>query len=566
MSDTIIGIDIESVDPKIMDMGPGEIRRDGRILGVGIQRKGGPAYYRKPGGVLLRKELETDIPKVCHNASYDVPWIVAEGGTVNGKVHDTIITTALLDEHERSYSLDNMAQKYLGEHKGDDEIAAYATERGWKGAPQNHLEKMPRPLVAKYCKKDVDQTIRILDATLGEIEAQGLREIYEIEIGLFPLLWKMRRVGIRMDTAALGRLETDLVLNLAKTEKKVYSKYGNFNVKSGKQIAAILQQHGVKYPLTDKGNPKLGKGELSGLGEIGADILSVREYKTLLGNFVQGAFPKFLIDGRLHTQFLQTKRDEGGTVSGRFAARNPNLQQIPARHPIWGSRFRELFIPEEGMDLIALDYDGIESRIFAHYAVGGDSIRQSYIDNPDMDYHQAVADMAGIKRQHAKTINFAALYGAGVQKISSELGEGAIKGREILQRYHARFPAVKRTMHLVESIVKRRGYIETIGGRRARMTPQMAREGKYYLFLNRLIQGSAADLLKKGMLDAYRAGVFDVLVPHLLVHDEIVASKPRTKEGDEAAAALKNYMETAYDFKVPIKVSGGAGKDWNIAH
>jgi len=564
----IIGLDIETYDKNLKKMGPGEVRGDGEILGVGYKSK--TRWSIKGYASLNSKQmivaLKSTVPKVCHNASYDVPWLQSKGITVNGKVHDTMIAGALLDEHSRSFSLDAMVNEYLGERKGDDEIARYAVENGWTGAPQGHLQKMPRGLVGRYCNIDVDQTMRLLDVLLPEIDSQGLRDIYEIEIGLFPLMWQMRRTGIRMDDAALQRLRVDLEKDLKTKHGEFIHEYGDFNIRSGKQIATVLDAMGIPYDLTEKFNPKLGKAELAKIPGVGTGIIAVRELSTLLGNFVNGAFPKYMINGRLHTQFLQTKRDDGGTVSGRFSARHPNLTQVPVRHPIWGQRFRELFLPEEGMDMLALDYDGIESRIFAHYAIGGDAIRQAYNDNPDMDYHQVVADMAGIERREAKTINFAALYGAGVAKITEQLGATRIQGRVILDRYHKKFPAVKKTMASVERAVRMKGYISTVGGRRARITPQQARERKYYLFLNRLIQGSAADLLKKGMLDAYNAGVFDYIVPHLLVHDEIVASVPKGKAANEAVEELKRCMEHAYLFNVPIRVSGGRGKNWNEAH
>ncbi len=563
-----MSIDIETHDPNLLKKGPGEIRRDGYILGVGIQEKGKRAQYLDP--IMDRERIENMLsdpcPKVAHNAAYDIPWLEASGFPVAGKVHDTMIIAALLDEHSPSFSLDSCAHKYLGEAKGDDEIRQYAESKGWKGPPQSHLAKMPRSLVGRYCKMDVDQTLRILDATLPLIEEQNLREIYEIEIGLFPLMRLMRRSGIAVDLGALSALKSDLQLVRAQQLADLIENYGEFNIRSGKQIAGVLDASGIGYGLTAKGNPKLGKAELARIPGIGEAILSVREISTLLDNFVDGAFPEFMVEGRLHPQFLQTKRDEGGTVSGRFSARHPNLQQAPARHPVYGSKIRGLFIPDEGRVLLALDYDGIESRLFAHFAVHGEAIRRAYNEDPELDYHQAVADMAGIERPPAKTINFAALYGAGVKKIAEQLGRGQAEGAAILAQYHSKFPAVKATMRAVEMEVRRKGYIETIGGRRARITPAMRVKGQYYLFLNRLIQGSAADLLKKAMYEAWKAGVFETITPQLLVHDEVVGSVEKGKEGDQAVDELKHIMETAYEFSVPIRVSGGRGKNWAEAH
>ncbi len=573
----IISIDIETTDPNIMKMGPGEVRRDGHILGVGVQIKDkAPDYFitdhagKKDSAERLRKLrniLADPCPKVCHNAAYDVPWLQAEGYVVNGKVHDTLIAASLLDEYAGSYSLDSLANKYLGERKGDDEIRLYADTQGWKGPPQSHLEKMPVEMVGKYCRKDAEQTLRLLDIFLITLGEELLRDIYELEISLFPLLRKMRRVGIRMDTAGLNTLSTEVGTAWAEKLHYLQKTYGDFNIRSGAQIAEVLDHYGLEYPETAKGNPKLGKAELAKIEGVGPAVLAVRELATLQDNFLKGAFPNFMLDGRLHPQFVQTKRDEGGAVSGRFACRNPNLQQVPVRNPYWGPRIRGLFIPEEGMDLLALDYDGIESRVFAHFAQEGDTIRKAYNDNPELDYHQAVADMAGIERPAAKTINFAALYGAGAKKLTAALGQGEDEGMRILNAYHKKFPAVRATMAWVEQQLKvDNDFIRTIGGRKARLTPAHKRDSKYYIFLNRLIQGSAADLLKKAMADAWQAGVFDVLVPHLLVHDEVVCSVPRTGVGEEAVHKLINIMETAYEFKVPIRVSGGRGKNWAEAH
>lgn len=196
-----------------------------------------------------------------------------------------------------------------------------------------------------------------------------------------------------------------------------------------------------------------------------------------------------------------------------------------------------------------------EYRMLAHYALGpgADELRQSYIDDPHMDYHSRTAKLSGLPRKEAKSLTFGINYGMGIKKMMTKYGWDEKKAYGLRDAYYSGLPFLIPTRQRVEMVAKARGYIRTIYGRRERVSETIREKNKYYVFLNRLMQGSVADLNKKGMLDAYKAGLFDVLYPHLTVHDELVSSVPRTREGIDAYRELKHIMETCIpEIKVPI--------------
>jgi DNA polymerase-1 len=294
----------------------------------------------------------------------------------------------------------------------------------------------------------------------------------------------------------------------------------------------------------------------------------------------------FLINGRLHATFTPNKREVGGAVTGRLAASKPALQQIPARemkhnHESYAQEMRALFLPEDGMLMLALDYAQIEARILAHYGIGpqAETFRQMIRDGAD--YHKIVMALTGIaSRDAVKRIDFAAIYGAGWQKILSTsrylfktlaAAEG-VTPEEYVQRvyntFHARFPVVRDTMTYVQNITASQGYVRDFCGRNHHKPKGQMVNGKWNMFLykmlNHLIQGAASGVLKRGLVDAQKAGIFDVLTLHLTVHDENVVSMPYNKIGAEAAVEFKRIMKEAYKerINVPLDVSAEAGNTW----
>ena len=310
---------------------------------------------------------------------------------------------------------------------------------------------------------------------------------------------------------------------------------------------------------------------------------------------------------RIHAEINQIRSDDGGTVTGRFSYVNPNLQQIPARDPATGPLIRSLFIPEEGMKWGCFDYSQQEPRLVAHYALkfrlaSVNPIADSYENDPSTDFHKIVAEMAEIPRSQAKTINLGLFYGMGKAKLQAELGVTKEKSEELFNKYHNRAPFVKQLMNKVTSAAQSKGQIKTLLGRRCRfpkyepvlrgsdwgtfvpaedhermlelqaMGPDLlddegnktgkknywhnnpTRRAFTYKALNRLIQGSAADMTKRAMVELHKEGI----VPHIQVHDELDVSVINDLE----AAKIKDIMENAVDLEVPNKVDYESGPNW----
>jgi DNA polymerase I-like protein with 3'-5' exonuclease and polymerase domains len=282
--------------------------------------------------------------------------------------------------------------------------------------------------------------------------------------------------------------------------------------------------------------------------------------------------------GRIHAEINQLRSDQGGTVTGRFSYSNPNLQQIPARNKELGPMIRSLFLPEEGHTWGCFDYSQQEPRLVVHYAAlqnmyaVGD-VLEAYKDG-DADFHEIVADMADIPRSQAKTINLGLFYGMGKNKLQAELGVNKERANDLFKQYHARVPFVKQLMDSVMARAQDRGKVRTLLGRLCRFhlwepnqfgihkpLPHDAalaehgpgiRRAYTYKALNRLIQGSAADMTKKAMIELHKEGI----TPHIQVHDELDISV------SDNADKIKDIMESAVELEVPNKVDYESGPNW----
>ena len=273
-------------------------------------------------------------------------------------------------------------------------------------------------------------------------------------------------------------------------------------------------------------------------------------------------------DGRIHCSFHATRNDEYGARSGRFASANPNLQQIPSLggegfqgdDEYFGKLARGPFIPEDGHLWGKIDWSQIEYRNLAHFASGegSDELRRKYNTDPETDYHQYVMDLTSLRRRPAKSLNFGIVFGMGAKKMVKTFGWSQEYCDDVLELYHSKAPYVKATMRAVERVAVRRGYIKTFLGRRSHLVA----DRESYKMLNRLLQGSAADQMKKAMIDSYAAGVFNILVPHLTVHDELNVSIPNNRNGREAFEAMHHIMETCATLRVPIRADAKVGKNW----
>jgi DNA polymerase I-like protein with 3'-5' exonuclease and polymerase domains len=579
----MIAIDIETYDPDLKTMGPGVYRKDGYILGFSFCDEQGHAEYINIGHKGLTGEernvniervriiCATREAKIGANIMYDIDWLENWGGIrVNGDIHDIQIAEPLINEHQPSYSLNAQAERYLNETKQTDEIEAYCKHHEWEGSTANHFWKMPHSLLEKYAIQDARLPLAIFAKQKLILEEQGLWDLYRLECRLIPLLLQMRKVGVRIDENKKQKAAERIYKSIADLSEELYTAYGGFNFNSTRDLAELFDKLGIAYGKTAKGNPSIKNDFLETVEHpVAKKIAFVRKSDKVLHSFIAGAFTEYCIKGRIHCQFYPLKRDEGGTVSGRFSSQNPNLQQVPRPdeeegHEILGNICRSLFIPEEGCLWGKIDYNQIEYRIIAHFARGpmSEEIRERYRNNPKTDYHRVIMDWTGLNRPDAKRMNFGVAYFMGVTTMTQKFNWTYAKAEELKKRYYENVPFMVPTRNAVVDVGKGRGYIRTLLHRRARVDEEMKEAHKEYVLFNRLIQGCAADIMKKAMVDAYEAGVFEVLFPHLTVHDEMDVSIPETKEGFEAFKEMKVIMETAIALKVPIIADAEVGPSW----
>ena len=587
-----IAIDLETKDPELTKMGSGAIIGKGEVVGIAVAVEGWCGYYpiAHGGGGNMDKTmvlkwfqdvLNTKASKIFHNAMYDVCWIRAMGLKINGTIIDTMIASALCDENQFRFDLNTCAKRYVG--TGKDEAALYAAAKEWGIDPKGEMYKLPAMYVGQYAEKDAAITLQLWQYLKTEIVNQDIQSIFDMETELFPCLVDMRFLGVRVDVQAAGKLKKQLVEREELALLAVKKETGiEPQIWAARSIAKVFEKLKLPYDVTEKTSaPSFTKNFLQNHPHpVVQKIAQAREVNKAHTTFIDTIL-KHSHKGRIHAEINQLRGDNGGTVTGRFSYSNPNLQQIPARNKELGPMIRSLFIPEEGHTWGVFDYSQQEPRLVVHYAAlqnlyGVDDVLDSYNNDPNTDFHTIVADMANIPRSQAKTINLGLFYGMGKNKLQAELGVDKENSDGLFKQYHDRVPFVKQLMDNVMQRSQQRGQIRTLLGRLCRfhlwepnmfgmhkaMTHDAAllehgpgiRRAYTYKALNKLIQGSAADMTKKAMIELYKEGI----IPHIQVHDELDISI----ESPEHASKIKEIMENAVELKVPNKVDYESGPNW----
>ena len=586
-----IAIDLETKDPDLVKMGSGSITKRGHITGIAIAVEGWSAYYpiaHEGGGNMdktkilnyFRTILKSDATKIFHNAMYDVCWLRSEGLEVKGPIVDTMIATALVDENRRKYDLNSCSREYIG--TGKDEAALYEAAKSWGVDPKAEMYKLPAMYVGAYAEKDAEITLELWKYLKKEILNQDLKSIFSLEIDLFPCLVDMRFLGVRVDIEQAHQLKGKLLEEEKECLLKVKKETSiDVQIWAARSIAKVFQKLHLPFDHTEKTNsPSFTKNFLQNHPHpLVKQIARAREINKAHTTFIDTIL-KHSHNGRIYSEINQLRSDNGGTVTGRFSYSNPNLQQIPARNKELGPAIRTLFIPEEGHRWGCFDYSQQEPRLVVHYAslqglYGVNGVVEAYNEG-NADFHDIVADMAEIPRSQAKTINLGLFYGMGKNKLQAELGVSKDKADELFKKYHHKVPFVKQLMDNVMYRAQDSGKIRTLLGRLCRFPlwepnqfgihkalshedalrehgPGIKRAYTYKA-LNRLIQGSAADMTKKAMLELYKEGI----IPHIQVHDELDISV----ENDMMATKIKQIMEGAVTLEVPNKIDYEYGTSW----
>lgn len=625
----MIGIDVETYDPDITERGPGGVRRKGFITGYAVSVDGWKGYYpvRHSGGNVpfepVQRWLQDQLgrghqPKVTAKGSYDREWLVTDGIHVAGIVYDIQIAECLLNEEQDSYTLDDIAFRHLGERKREEMLDEAAHWYKDKDKAKKIMHLLHAMHVGPYAENDPDITLRTFSVQEKLLKSQNLWNIFTMESELSMVVHLMRQQGVRIDLDGCEKLrkkyksqEEEIYFNL----QRKFFKGRDLNLNSADDLAIVCEsQSYFDYPRTAKTGKPSFVGDWMDLQDsktpIGEFFQGVSEYRTvekLRRDFVEGSFTQSAYKGRIHAEFKQMRTEEGGTRSGRFACANPNLQQVPKRSK-FAKEIRTLFLPDLTHEWVKLDYSQQEYRIFVSLAMtmglpGAMEAGQTYIDNPEADFHQAIADMTGLPRDDAKNWNFAAIYGAGVDKTAKMTKKTLEEAIKVNGQYHEKVPYAKQLAEDASNRASTRGWIKTIGGRilhfetyepdiylepmefntckkkwpkekiikrkngyvpffvpmaidaaYLRWPNLKLRRGQTHKSLNRYVQGSAADMTKIAMLLIYKLYGW---VPLMQVHDEL------SYNGDQTRALLiKAQMENAVKIKVPVVADCSMGPNW----
>lgn len=590
-----IAVDLETYDPNLTTLGPGWARKDGKIVGIAVAagddawyfpvaHGNGPNLDRRVVFRWFQKQMETPRQrKIMHNAQYDLGWLLAEGIEVQGEVVDTMVAAALVDENRLSYSLDNLAKQYCGMRK--DEKLLRTAAKDWGLDPKKDMWRLPAKFVGAYAEQDARATLSLWKVLQKEIEEQQLQAIFEVEQPLTNILVRMRQRGVCVDLDKAAESRKLLRSRITDLKKFIKSKSGvDIEPWAASSVQKVFDALGLTYERTETDQPSFTKMFLSSHpNEVAKAVVQLRELDKADSTFIDSIL-EHSNNGRIHCEFHQLRSDDGGTVTGRMSCSNPNLQQIPARDPLVKKLIRGIFVPEPGTRWGSFDYSSQEPRLLVHYcAILPDKRRHPMIDNMvaefhagNADLHQMTADIVGVKRKQAKTINLGIMYGMGVGKMAAQLGISEDDAKDLLAVYHEKVPFVRGIADIASKQAETHGKVRTVGGRLCRFPLWESRTFGYtkplpheeaikeygpgirraftYKALNKLIQGSAADQTKKAMVDCMNEG----LMPMLQVHDELCFNV----EDDMQASKIVEIMENGLRLMVPSKVDQDLQSNW----
>ncbi|HUN24109.1 MAG TPA: DNA polymerase I [Anaerolineales bacterium] len=567
-----------------------------QLVGIALATHEGSAWYipvghkpeMAPNGQLpistvisaLRPALtHPAIGKVAHNAKYDYIILARYGVTVSPLTFDTLLAEWLCDPGSHNLGLKNLAWVRLNIQMTE------IKELIGTGAKQISMAEVPVVQAAPYAAADVDMTLRLMHQLQAELQEKGLlRLLQDVEMPLVTVLASMEMQGVKVDSHYLAKLSVEMASQLSALETAVHQVVGySFNLNSTQQLGkALFEDIGIVPP---KGTKKLASGGYSTAAEVLEDLaedypvvqklLEYRELSKLKSTYVD-ALPRAIHPqtGRIHTSYSQA-----GSVTGRLASSEPNLQNIPIRTE-QGRQVRRAFVATPGNMFVSIDYSQIELRVAAHFS-DDEFLRHAFLNGQDIHTATAaavfnvknLADVTRDQRRQAKAVNFGLLYGMGAFRLARETGITLGEAEVFIETYFARLPGVKR--YLEETLEKARslGYVETALGRK-RYFPVLQRPAGTYQdklarqraereAINSPIQGTAADMMKLAMLAMHRAlpnlrGVAMLLQ----VHDELVFECPASAV-DLLVATAKPLMENAFQLRVPVVVEAKAGTNWN---
>lgn len=567
-----------------------------RVFGFSISTPDGEDYYydirKNPRAIEWFNSAMAEYKGViiCHNLSFDYRLSHATGLHFSlDNAYDTAILACLANEHELTYSLDNLSKKYTRNHKQGDELYVEMAKlfggRATRNVQMKRIADAPESLVAPYAKGDTRSTLELYYYYIEQIADQKLQDIVAFERSVTPKIIAAQMHGVRIDISVAEQAVVTVDKEVKKLQKELNNVAGFvMNPQPSKDIKTLFKPEwrdnkwwacdGTPLEATKTGNPSIGADALRLMTHPAAGlILQLRSMIKTRDTFLSGHILESAYNGRVYPSINQTKGEDGGTGTGRLSYTGPALQQIPDRNKVVSEIVKRAFLPDEGHNWVDADMASFEVRIFAHL-VGTDDIKKAYADNPEMDFHQFVADLSGLVRNatyngqpNAKQLNLSMIFNQGNGTTAESMGmpwswesfipKGSTKevtykkaGPEamgIIDKYHSKLTGVKRLAEACKATAEKRGWIFTREGRHLRFPKGY----KSYKASGLLIQATSADENKRNWLlidEVLQAEGGKML---LNTHDSYSLSLP---EGDEERVArlVKENVEKDRGLRVPL--------------
>ncbi len=547
---------------------------EGKIIGVSFAHQPGQAYYLPLGEQFSLEDVENimgnrKIKKVGHGLKYDYRLLLKNGLELSGLYFDTMIAGYLLSPERRNYQLDRLVFSEFG-HKMTPLTDLMGEDH------QTLLSEVDMEKVKDYSCEDSDYALRLFEVYRQELENKKLDELfYQIEMPLIKVLARMEILGVKVDRKRLTEIREKAVEDLKENKKEIIELAGeDFNLNSPLQIREILfdkleiDSSSVRKTKTGLSTAASELEKIKDRHPIVELILKHRQIEKIRNTYIEP-----LLDRKKDR--IQTNFNQVITATGRLSSSDPNLQNIPTRSKL-GQEVRKAFVAQKGFKLVSLDYSQIELRIAAHLS-GDKKMIEAFKSNQDIHkttaaelFETTIEDVSKKQRDQAKTVNFAVLYGMSPYGLSQSLGESREYAKNFINNYFETFSGVKKYLDKIVKDARSKGYVSTILGRRRYFNLKSDRKERQLerAAINTPIQGSAADLIKKSMIEVEeKIGLAKSLEEKnkvrllLQVHDELIFELP-DKEMVEITEQIKNIMENVIELKVPLVVDRKKGPSW----
>lgn len=646
----MIAIDTETYDPDLKAAGSGWARGTGYLLGVSITAVWGneiwsnyfPVQHPDTQNYPVEKVIQyikeclykCKGPRIFANAEYDIGWlnrygVPLEAFLANGPIDDVLAMAVLVDETWLSHSLENVASYYCNMHKDesilrDPQLLSYYQMKD----PKSEMYKLPARFVGSYAEQDTLVTLHAYKTLLPLINAhpltgKSLERVYDVERRLIPMLFEIHKRGVKVDVQRAEQIKVEIGQQREEMLKRL-EHFAGFRVNplSGDDLGKACDNLGIEYPVSAKlRKPSFTASFLENHdSEFLQTVRQIRKLSKIESTFVDAVLDK-AVNGRIYPQLNALKRTEdggntasSGTITGRFSCTKPNLQQVSSRDKILAPLVRSMFLPDEGYLWGNFDYSQQEPRMTIHIAYqlyklgvqGLDRIEEAvkkFNDNPYTDNHQMVADLAGITRREAKTINLGLSYGMGALKLCQQLGlptetkdgreVAGQEGKDLMRLFNNKVPYLKGFMTCASRRAEQAGAVTTLLGRHSRydmwtaknfglsqklgikkkedIEADIANNGvnspwhgvslvraKTFSAMNHIVQGSSADQTKLAMLTVYEN---KIVLPYTQIHDALDCpiDKSRVKQH---VTEIRDAMVHAMDLVVPTVVDVEIGETW----